>query len=124
GNWGAMDTRSGERRLNASHDVDAATRRVYATYIKPLLDRVLGLILLVLAIPLFIVVGLVVLIAMGRPLLYSHPRIGLRGTSFTLHKFRTMLPDRRRTREAFDGEERRANHKSPDDPRHTSVGRL
>ncbi len=124
-----MDIRSGEPRLNAfngGHPESAVVpaRGIYPRLIKPVLDRVLGLTLLIVAIPFLLAVALVVLFSIGRPLLYSHQRIGFRGEPFTLYKFRTMLPDRRNESSYFNGEERRMNHKSPHDPRHTRVGRF
>ncbi len=122
-----MDTRSGEPRLNALNGKTSARTRadsVYATSIKPILDRVVGTILLIIVSPVIAVVALAVLIKLGRPVFYSHVRVGQNGVPFRVHKFRTMLPDRRRTHDGFDGEERRANHKSSNDPRHTKAGRF
>jgi lipopolysaccharide/colanic/teichoic acid biosynthesis glycosyltransferase len=45
---------------------------------------------LLLLAPLFAVVGLGVLLAMGRPVLFKQERIGLEGRPFRLFKFRTM----------------------------------
>ena len=49
----------------------------------------------VLVSPLILLAGFVVLVTLGRPVFYSHDRIGLHGAPFRLHKLRTMVPDRR-----------------------------
>lgn len=68
--------------------------------------------LLALLLPVLVLVGLLVLLRMGRPVLYRQERPGLGGEPFTLLKFRTM-------REAFDDEGRRF----PDRERITPLGR-
>jgi lipopolysaccharide/colanic/teichoic acid biosynthesis glycosyltransferase len=56
--------------------------------------------------------------------LLRQPRIGREGRTFQMLKFRTMKPDRRRWQDPnYRGPERRVTHKSPDDPRHTPLGR-
>lgn len=122
-----MDTRRTESALNsfdgeALSDVNVDTP--YLVWVKPVLDRTLGAVLLLVSLPLIIAVGLLVAFTMGRPVFYSQVRIGHKGQPFRLYKFRTMHPDRRSTAVEFNGEERRVNHKSPNDPRHTSLGRF
>lgn len=63
--------------------------------------------------PLLIVVGLIVLLTLGRPILYSPKRTGVSGTLFTMRKFRTMTVDTATT----------SHHSGDDDPRLTRVGR-
>ena len=63
--------------------------------------------------PLLIVVGLVVLLTLGRPILYSPKRTGVSGTLFTMRKFRTMTVDAGTT----------SHHSGDDDPRLTQTGR-
>lgn len=121
-----MDIR-GEPRLDAftgQIPTTAPVQGAYATSVKPVLDRLLGSLLLIFASPIIAVVALVVLFKLGRPVFYSHVRIGHKGVPFRLYKFRTMLPDRRQAQNGFKGEDRRANHKSPHDPRHTTAGRV
>jgi lipopolysaccharide/colanic/teichoic acid biosynthesis glycosyltransferase len=100
----------------------SATR--YERSVKPLLDRAGGLILLLLFAPILIAVAVCVLCTLGRPVFYRQQRIGLKGQPFEMLKFRTMKPDRRREHRPFDGPDRRVTHKTPDDPRHTAVGRV
>ncbi len=59
------------------------------------------------------VVGLIILLTLGRPLLYSPKRTGVSGTPFTMRKFRTMTVDTATT----------SHHSGDDDPRLTRVGR-
>lgn len=118
-----MDTRRGERYLSVSERQDERATR-YVRLVKPALDRALSAIFLVLLAPVFLVIAVSLLLALGRPILYSRYRVGRDGQPFRLHKFRTMQPDRRSSQEAFHGDDRRQNHKSPDDPRHTGIGRI
>ena len=63
--------------------------------------------------PVLTVVGLVILVTLGRPILYSPKRTGVAGTLFTMRKFRTMTVDAGTT----------SHHSGDDDPRLTHVGR-
>ena len=63
--------------------------------------------------PLLTVVGLVILVTLCRPILYSPKRTGVSGTLFTMRKFRTMTVDAGTT----------SHHSGDDDPRLTQVGR-
>jgi lipopolysaccharide/colanic/teichoic acid biosynthesis glycosyltransferase len=96
---------------------------VYSSHVKPILDRVLGALLLVALSPLIAVVAALVTVRLGRPILLAQERAGLGGRSFRMFKFRTMLPDRRAGQTPFLGPDRRRTHKSDDDPRHIPVGR-
>lgn len=118
-----MDTRRGESALNALNGHVPAPESTYLNHIKPVLDRMIGVLLLILALPVLAVITIFVYFTIGRPIFYSQTRIGHNGEPFRLHKFRTMLPDRRRSQNGFGGQDRRSNHKSPEDPRHTGIGR-
>jgi lipopolysaccharide/colanic/teichoic acid biosynthesis glycosyltransferase len=97
----------------------------YDLFVKPLLDRLVAAVTLVLLLPVLATVALVVVVTLGRPLLYRQRRVGRHGQGFEMLKFRTMEPDRRRRRLPVDPhEDRRRRHKSEHDPRHTSVGRF
>ena len=97
---------------------------VYPILIKPLLDRLIGLLLLILFSPVIGASALAILITMGRPVFYSQERVGLNGRVFKFYKLRTMIPDRRTSQLGYIGEERRVTHKSHDDPRVTRVGKI
>lgn len=99
-------------------------RTPYIRWVKPALDRALALVLLVLLSPLMATVAVVVVVSLGRPVIFRQERVGLGGRVFLLRKFRTMAPDRRARRLPIERPDRRGYHKSANDPRHTSVGRF
>jgi lipopolysaccharide/colanic/teichoic acid biosynthesis glycosyltransferase len=94
----------------------------YARIGKPVLDRTVAALLLVLLLPVLLVVAVSVLVSIGRPVLFRQRRVGRDGRVFSVWKFRTMRPDRRAQRAPVT-EDRRQTHKSERDPRHTGVGR-
>jgi lipopolysaccharide/colanic/teichoic acid biosynthesis glycosyltransferase len=61
--------------------------------VKRLLDLLLSGFMILLFLPIMIVVAAAVLIADGRPILYSHDRLGRNRRTFRMHKFRTMVVD-------------------------------
>jgi sugar transferase EpsL len=83
----------------------------------PLVKRAFDLLLttfgLILISPLLAVVGFILLLNEGRPILFRQPRAGLHGCIFYIYKFRTM-------REAFDEQ----GHPLPDAKRISRLGRL
>jgi lipopolysaccharide/colanic/teichoic acid biosynthesis glycosyltransferase len=105
------------------HTSASAPSGLYPQLIKPVLDRVIGLLLLIVFSPVIAASALAVFVTMGRPVFYSQQRIGLGGRSFRLYKIRTMIPDRRVGEDLYSGAERRLVHKSMDDPRVTLVGK-
>lgn len=82
--------------------------------IKALEDRILGLILFVIFLPVMLVVALAIYWKMGGPILFKQERHGLDGKCFKIYKFRTMkLHDSDTTQQA-----------GLRDPRITRLGRL
>ena len=63
---------------------------MYVKYFKRILDFALALFTLILLFPLMFLIGLLVFIFMGKPILFSQQRPGLNGNLFILYKFRTM----------------------------------
>ena len=59
---------------------------------KRLIDMTLGLTLAVALLPFMLVIAVVVRLTMGKPVLFKQRRPGLHGATFTLIKFRTMIP--------------------------------
>jgi sugar transferase EpsL len=57
---------------------------------KRILDVLISLLALILLSPVMLVVALLILIRMGRPVLFVHERAGLHGKPFKFYKFRTM----------------------------------
>lgn len=98
-------------------------RNVWSMALKPVVDRVVAACGLVVAAVPMAIISAVVLVTMGRPVLFRQRRVGRDGVVFEVLKFRTMRPDRRAR--ALDViHDRRETHKSIDDPRHTTVGRF
>jgi len=96
---------------------------LYVRLVKPSFDRVVALAAIgVASVPMAVIAG-VVATTIGRPVLFRQRRIGVDGEPFEVLKFRTMRPDRRGQRLDVI-HDRRQTHKSDDDPRHTSVGRV
>jgi lipopolysaccharide/colanic/teichoic acid biosynthesis glycosyltransferase len=97
---------------------------LYERFGKRLLDVTASILLSVLLLPLLIVIGVALRVTMGSPVVFRQPRVGRNGEIFTIFKFRTMIPDRRKNSADYTGLERRKTHKSPDDPRVTALGRF
>lgn len=95
----------------------------YISFIKPVIDRLVGLLAVIVCIPLYVLIGLSIWVAMDSPVFLGQDRVGLRGRVFRLWKFRTMEPDRRTNQLNWLGEDRRKTHKSAEDPRITGLGR-
>ncbi|MEP6625118.1 MAG: sugar transferase [Acidimicrobiia bacterium] len=100
----------------------AAPRGPYVRFVKPAIDRSVGVVLLVGALPVFGVVALAVRSKIGSPVLFRQARCGRNGEPFDVLKFRTMRADRRMDRRHVS-QDRRVTHKSDEDPRHTDLGR-
>lgn len=76
-------------------------------------DITLSLFALIVLAPIFLAIGLGILLSTGRPVLYSQTRLGLGGRPFTLHKFRTMTPDADRKRALLLDRNGRNGHDGP-----------
>ena len=63
---------------------------MYRKYIKRLLDIVLSLFAIIISSPLFIIIGILVLVFLGKPAIFRQNRPGKDEKIFTLYKFRTM----------------------------------
>ena len=95
----------------------------YELFVKPVLDVLGAVVLLVALAPVFAGVSLLVLLALGRPVILRQKRVGHQGRVFDVYKFRTMRPDRRR-QELPVHVDRRRTHKHPADPRLHPLGRF
>jgi len=109
-------------RLTTPFDTDTRTVTLYERFLKPVIDKALAFVLLIVLSPVLLVVGLMVAKSLGRPIVLRQRRVGKNDERFVLHKFRTMHPDRRSPGNEYDGDDRRVTHKHPDDPRLTPVG--
>lgn len=98
--------------------------------LKRAVDVLLAVAILAVIAPLLLVLALVVLVSSGRPVFYSHERVGRDGRRFRCHKLRTMVPDadarlQALLREDADArDEFAATQKLRRDPRVTAVGRF
>jgi sugar O-acyltransferase (sialic acid O-acetyltransferase NeuD family) len=63
---------------------------VYQKWIKPLTDRLMAALLLVMLSPVIVIVAIAVRLVLGKPVFFRQSRPGLEGAVFTLYKFRTM----------------------------------
>lgn len=96
----------------------------YVRYVKPVMDVVGGIVLSILTLPIVAAVVVAIWATMGPGALYVQPRVGKNGRIFDVYKFRTMEADRRASDGSFVGADRRVNHKDPNDPRMTPLGRF
>jgi len=93
-------------------------------------DMVFSLCILFLALPFFLVIGLLVKIQDGGPIFYSHRRVTAGGKEFRCWKFRTMVPDaEKRLQKILDSDpeasgEWQKGFKLKDDQRITKIGRF
>ena len=63
---------------------------IYQSYIKRAMDIFCALVLLIVLSPIFLLVSFLILISMGRPIVFKQERPGLHEQPFMLLKFRTM----------------------------------
>ena len=97
---------------------------------KRLLDYVLATLILIVALPLFLLIPLVIKVTSRGPVFYRARRLGRRGESFRIWKFRSMYADADRRLEKLLAERPAARaewlsqFKLRNDPRVTPFGRL
>ena len=63
---------------------------MYKKYIKRILDIILSLIAIIITLPIFLIVGILILIFIGQPAIFRQKRSGKNEKIFTMYKFRTM----------------------------------
>lgn len=86
---------------------------IYRKYIKRPMDFILSLLTIILLIPAFVIVGILVRVKLGSPVIFKQKRPGLNEKIFTMYKFRTMTDERDENEEVL-----------PDSVRITKFGRL
>jgi len=74
--------------------------------VKRLFDLIVSLFLIIILSPVILVAGLLVLAAMGSPVLFKQVRPGYKGRPFTIYKFRTMTGQTDKAGEQLTDEER------------------
>ncbi|KJS85440.1 MAG: sugar transferase [Peptococcaceae bacterium BICA1-8] len=68
--------------------------KIYESYFKKLMDFILALMALVILSPLMLLIGVLVRIKLGSPVIFKQERPGLNENKFTLYKFRTMTDEK------------------------------
>ena len=108
--------------LHVERPISSGSRMV----IKRLTDSAAGLVLLVLAIPLFLLIAGLIKATTRGPVFFRQERVGIRGEAFRLFKFRTMVVDAeaRLADMSREGQTNAVLFKVRDDPRVTAVGRV
>ena len=79
---------------------------MYQRILKPLIDKILAFILIILFSPVYIVVSLLILIKMGRPVFFRQKRPGLHEKIFGIYKFRTMTNQKDKSGDLLPDEQR------------------
>jgi lipopolysaccharide/colanic/teichoic acid biosynthesis glycosyltransferase len=74
--------------------------------IKLLFDKTLALILIILFSPIYLIVSVLILLKMGKPILFRQKRPGLNEKIFGIYKFRTMTNEKDENGELLPDEER------------------
>ncbi|MFQ5571080.1 MAG: sugar transferase [Rhodothermales bacterium] len=82
---------------------------------KRLIDSAVSFVIVVLGLPVWLIIGLLVRLTSPGPAIYRQKRVGQKGRTFTMYKFRTMRQDA----EAHTG----PVWATEDDPRYTRLGR-
>ena len=119
--WGSMALpKVGTIRINK------VKRKLNDTILLYMLNRVVALILLIVMWPVFLIIGLLVWLFSGWPVLYFQKRSGLKGREFWIIKFRTMRvdADKNKKRCEYLNEADGPVFKIRNDPRLTGIGRF
>lgn len=105
--------------------LDATPDRSFGLAAKRLVDVAISSVGLLVLAPVLGLVGAVLLIAQGSPVLYVQERVGLHGRRFSLIKYRTMVCDADEQKSSLLGRNERVGpaFKLSDDPRITPPGR-
>jgi lipopolysaccharide/colanic/teichoic acid biosynthesis glycosyltransferase len=117
---------SASEYLNEENVIQFGAKRSDRIY-NGLLSRVAAFIGLVLLSPLFAAVFFLILISSGRPVFYSHERVGQNGRIIKVIKFRTMVRDADKLERHLNPvqlKEFRKEYKLKNDPRVTHIGRI
>jgi exopolysaccharide biosynthesis polyprenyl glycosylphosphotransferase len=101
-------------------------RSVEALAIKRGIDLLGSSVALLMLSPVMLAVATIILLTMGRPILFSQERIGYHGRRFRMHKFRSMVVGAEQQRDELSAQNEMDGpvFKISADPRITSFGRL
>jgi len=67
---------------------------IYRRFLKRPMDFILSLVAIIVLSPVLIIVGVLVRVKLGSPVLFKQKRPGLNEKVFTMYKFRTMTDER------------------------------
>ena len=107
------DQEGGRKAIDHATLLVSECARYFA--VKSVVDRIITALLMVVALPLMLLVGLAIVLIDGRPVFYRQTRVGKNGRVFRIWKFRTMC----RNAENATG----VVWSSDTDPRVTALGR-
>jgi exopolysaccharide biosynthesis polyprenyl glycosylphosphotransferase len=95
-------------------------------FVKRTFDLLFALTAMFLLSPVFIAIGIAVLISSGWPIFYSQKRVGINGKSFKFYKFRSMIKDADKIVHQVENIHAKDHvlFKNRQDPRITPVGRI
>ena len=111
------------------HTVDfRRDTRTVGGRVKRLVDLGVSLVAILLLIPILLIIGLLIKVFTGGPVIFAHTRIGRGGDTFRCYKFRTMTDDAEQRLQKYLNDnpealrEWRATRKLKNDPRTTWLG--
>jgi exopolysaccharide production protein ExoY len=116
-------------RFSSAADRRRGTRPVGGR-VKRLMDLGMSLVASLILIPILLLIGLLIRVLMGGPVIFAHPRIGREGNAFRCYKFRTMIADGDAVLQQYLNDnpealrEWRVTRKLTSDPRITWFGRI
>jgi sugar transferase (PEP-CTERM system associated) len=115
-----LERQLGKIRLDALHPSqvifsDGFTQAVLKKTEKRILDVAIASLLLLVSMPLFLLAAMAIFLESGGPVLYRQQRVGLRGQTFDIFKFRSMRVDAERNGPVWAAQ---------GDSRTTRVGRI
>ena len=99
---------------------------LYQLGVKKIMDVVISIIIIIAFAPVFIIIGMMIILTSRGPVIFRQARVGLRGRPFYLYKFRTMIENAEEIREELKDQNEVDGpvFKIKNDPRVTSIGKF
>ena len=94
--------------------------------IKPIIDKIIAIILIIISIPICIIIGILIKLDSKGKVLFKHKRLGKNGKYIYVYKFRTMKNNAEQLKQEFNKKQLKEfeeNFKLKNDPRITKIGR-
>jgi len=88
------ETKKGLEPTNCPTDQLTNQKRFYQRFVKRPMDFILSLMAIIVLSPVLIIVGVLVRVKLGSPVLFKQKRPGLNEKIFTMYKFRTMTDEK------------------------------